>query len=113
MGYSRKGLCFTRRCQETAVPFKAFCLRGGRLNFARIEMRTRKNWVAGAGIVIALIGLGALPLGIGVSPKRDTSFFNNLADTGMFITYGLVLILIGIVVLIVSAFIPPHDEEGA
>jgi hypothetical protein len=75
-------------------------------------MRTLKNWVQVVGIVIALIGLGALPLGIGVSPKRDTNFFNNLADTGMFIKYGFLLILIGIVVLIVSAFIPPHDEEG-
>jgi hypothetical protein len=76
-------------------------------------MRTLKNWIQGIGIVIAVIGLGALPLGMGVSPKRDTNFFSNLADTGMFITYGLLMIVAGIVILIVSAFIPPHDEGDA
>ena len=76
-------------------------------------MRTLKNWVRGIGIVIALLGVTALPLGMGVSPKRDTNFFNNLADTGMFIKYGFVLIFIGIVVLIASVFISPHDEDGS
>jgi hypothetical protein len=76
-------------------------------------MGTLKNWDKVIGIVIALIGLGALPLGMGVSPKRDTSFFNILADTGVFTKYGLLLILIVIVVLIASAFIPSHDEDGA
>jgi hypothetical protein len=41
---------------------------------------------------------------MGVSPKRDTNFFNNLADTGMFIEYGFLLILIGIVILVGSVF---------
>lgn len=68
-------------------------------------MRTLKSWVQGVGIVIALLGVTALPLGMGVFPKRDTNFFNNLADTGMFIKYGFVMIFIGIVVLIASVFI--------
>ena len=76
-------------------------------------MRTLKSWIRGIGVVLALVGLGALPLGIGVSPKRDTSLFNNLANTGMFIKYGLLLILIGIVILIGSVFIPPYDDDGA
>ena len=79
---------------------------------SQFEMRNLKNWVKGVGIVTVLVGLMALPLGMGVSPKRDTSFFSNLADTGMFVTYGLTLILVGIVALIVSAFLPTHDENG-
>jgi hypothetical protein len=62
---------------------------------------------------MALVGLGALPVGMGVSPKRDANFFNNLADTGMFIKYGLLLILIGIAILIGSVFLPPYDDDGA
>ena len=76
-------------------------------------MRTLKSWVRGVGIVTALLGVTALPLGMGVSPKRDTNFFNNLADTGMFIKYGFVLIFIGILVLVASVFIPPHDEDDS
>lgn len=78
-------------------------------------MRTLKSWVRGVGIVIALLGAMALPLGMGmgVFPKRDTNFFNNLADTGMFIKYGFVMISVGIVVLIASVFIPPHDEDDS
>ena len=49
---------------------------------------------------------------MGVSPKRDTSLFNNLADTGMFIKYGLLVILLGIVILVGSVFIPPYDDDG-
>jgi hypothetical protein len=63
-------------------------------------------------MVIALVGLGALPVGVGVSPERDTNLFNNLADTGMFIKYGLLLMLIGIIILVGSVFIPPYDHDG-
>ena len=80
--------------------------------FARFELRSLKSWVRGIGVVIALVGLGALPVGMGVSPKRDTSLFNNLADTGMFIKYGLLVILLGIVILVGSVFIPPYDDDG-
>ena len=74
-------------------------------------MRTLRSWTRGIGVVMALVGLGALPVGIGVSPKRDTNFFNNLADTGMFTKYGLLLILIGIVIFIGSVFLPPYDDD--
>ena len=73
--------------------------------FTALGMRTLRSWIRGIGIVIALVGLGALPAGVGVSPKRDTDFFNNLADTGMFIKYGLLLILIGIVILSLDLFL--------
>jgi hypothetical protein len=80
--------------------------------FGRFELRTLRSWVRGIGLAIALLGLGALPLGVGVSPMRDTNLFNNLADTGMFIKYGLLLILLGIVILVGSVFIPPYDDDG-
>jgi hypothetical protein len=81
-------------------------------HFTEFEMRTLKSWIRRTGVVMALVGLGALPVGMGVSPKRDTNFFNNLADTGMFIKYGLLLILIGIVILIGSIFLCPYDDDG-
>ena len=76
------------------------------------ELRTVGAGFVGIGVVMALVGLGALPVGMGVSPKRDTNFFNKLADTGIFIKYGLLLILIGIVILIGSVFLPPYDDDG-
>ena len=80
--------------------------------FTAFQIRTLRSWIRGIGAAIALVGLGALPVGMGVSPKRDTNFFNNLADTGMFIEYGFLLILIGLVILIGSVFLPPYDDDG-
>ena len=42
-----------------------------------------KAWIRGTGIVTLLVGGLALPVGIGISPKRDTSVFHNLADFGL------------------------------
>jgi hypothetical protein len=80
--------------------------------FTALRKRTLRSWIRGIGIVIALVGLGALPLGVGVAPKRDTNFYYNPADTGIFIKYGLLLILIGIAILIGSIFLPPYDDDG-
>ena len=79
--------------------------------FTGFQIRTMRSWIRGIGAVIALLGLGALPIGVGVSPKRDTSLFSNLADAGIFIKYGLLLILIGIVILVGSVFLPPYDDD--
>jgi hypothetical protein len=51
------------------------------------------------GAAIAAFGLVCLPVGYGVNPKRGLSVFNNLADTGIFVTAGLVLIATGAVLL--------------
>jgi hypothetical protein len=68
-----------------------------------------KEWVRSAGAVLVPIGLGCFPLGFGVSPKRDTSIFNNLADLGAFVKCGLVLLAMGVAVVLVS-FMMPGDK---
>ncbi|MGH7831984.1 MAG: hypothetical protein ACREP8_17610, partial [Candidatus Binatia bacterium] len=74
---------------------------------------TVKAWIKGAGIVFILVGGLSFPVGIGINPKRDTSLFHNLADIGLFIRYGFILIGVGIVLLVVSALIPAKGEDAA
>jgi|GEM_PF-4626329 len=69
-----------------------------------------KLWVRGIGIVVALIGLLSFKLAPGINPKRDLSRFHNLADLGIFIEYGLILVVVGTVLFLISFAIPPHDE---
>jgi len=64
------------------------------------------------GTLIAVIGLLGLPLGYGVSPKRDLSVFNNVADTGAFIEAAFALILFGLAALLVSCFLPGNLDES-
>jgi hypothetical protein len=76
-------------------------------------MTTLKTWLGGIGIVTVLVGGSSFPLGMGINPERDTSIFHNLADLGLFIEYGFVLILLGIVLIVVSLLIPSrtgHEE---
>lgn len=76
-----------------------------------IDLRVVKAWMRGIGIVATLIDVMALPLGMGVSPKRDTGFFVNLADTVTFIKFSFFLIGVGIVLLIVSILIGADDQD--
>jgi len=64
-----------------------------------------------SGIVIALIGTMCLPVGFGVSPKRDLSLFYNLADLGAFVSAGLILIVVGLVALAISYAVPGEMVE--
>jgi len=68
---------------------------------------TLKEWLRAIGIVILCIGLLCFPIGIGVSPKRDTSVFFNLADLGLFIQAGLALVTAGLALLL-SSVLAPH-----
>jgi hypothetical protein len=63
------------------------------------------------GTLAAVIGLLGLPLGYGVSPKRDLSVFYNLTDMGVFIEAAFVLILFGLSALVVSCFLPGNLDE--
>jgi hypothetical protein len=63
------------------------------------------------GVASAAGGLVCLPVGYGISPKRDLSVFNNLADTGMFVTLGLILMSVGAVMLALSCFLPGEEPE--
>jgi len=76
-------------------------------------MPTLKTWVRGIGFVAILIGGLSFPVGIGINPERDTSRFHNLADGGLFINYGFILILAGIALVVISILIPSRSgHEG-
>ncbi len=62
------------------------------------------------GIVAACVGLLCLPLGFGVSPKRDLSAFSRIADTGAFVKIGLALIFGGLLAVFVSRYAPGDME---
>lgn len=62
------------------------------------------------GIVTALIGVMCLPIGYGVSPRRDLSAFNNIVDTGAFVKAALALIAVGILAIVVSRLVPGDLE---
>jgi len=64
-----------------------------------------------AGVASAAIGLTCFPVGYGINPKRDLSIFDNLADMGMFVTLGLILIAAGAVMLAASWFLPGDEPE--
>lgn len=64
------------------------------------------------GVVIAAIGLMCLPVGLGVSPKRDLSLFNNLADIGVFLKAALVVIPLGLIGAAVSYLLPGAELEA-
>ena len=52
-----------------------------------------------------------LPLGFGISPKRDLSAFSNIADTGAFIRVGIVLIVLGLTAFLLSHFVPSDEID--
>ena len=64
-----------------------------------------------ADVASAAVGLGCFPVGYGVNPKRDMSLFENLADTGIFMKLGLILIVAGAVMFGASWFLPGEEPE--
>jgi heme/copper-type cytochrome/quinol oxidase subunit 1 len=58
------------------------------------------------GALFCCMGVMFLPLGYGVSPKRDLNLFNNVADTQFFVTIGAVLMVVGAILLLFSAALP-------
>jgi hypothetical protein len=64
-----------------------------------------------AGIVVAASGVMCFPIGYGVSPKRDLSLFDNLADLGAFVRMGSVLTVLGLLVLGLSFIVPGEMED--
>jgi hypothetical protein len=62
-------------------------------------------------MLVLLLGGMFIPIGHGVSPKRDLSVFNNLADMGAFLTWAVALIGIGIVLIVVAVLLPGRFED--
>ncbi len=58
------------------------------------------------GFVLLGFGFLCLPVGIGASPKRDTSAFFSFADMGLYLKIALILMPLGLVIIIVSFFLP-------
>ena len=61
---------------------------------------TIKSWTLIAGIGLCGLGVICLPLGFGISPKRDLSLFDAFADTGAFALTGLGLISLGLIAIV-------------
>lgn len=74
-------------------------------------MKLVKFFLRIAGFVSFALGITCLPLGYGINPKRDLSAFNNLADTGVLVTLGLILMAIGAVLLLGSWLLPGQDPD--
>ena len=49
---------------------------------------TLADWLRGIGAALIGVGIICFPVGLGVSPKRDLSRFDNLADLGLFVKAG-------------------------
>ena len=62
------------------------------------------------GVCVSAAGLLCLPIGIGVSPKRDLSLFHNLADLNSFFEIGVLLVITGLLFLVVSLFLPRGED---
>jgi hypothetical protein len=58
------------------------------------------------GVFLFVAGLECMPVGYGVSPKRDLSAFNNIADTGSLVWLGIAMMLAGVLTLAGASFIP-------
>jgi heme/copper-type cytochrome/quinol oxidase subunit 1 len=69
-----------------------------------------KEWVRIIGVLVTAAGLLCLPVGIGVSPKRDLSFFSNLADLNILLEIGAICMTIGVLFLVVSLFLPCGED---
>ena len=63
------------------------------------------------GVAIPATGLVCLPVGYGINPKRDLSVFNNLADMGIFVTMGLILVAVGAILFVASWVLPGEEPE--
>jgi hypothetical protein len=63
------------------------------------------------GISSILVGLMCLPIGYGVSPKRDLSTFANLADMGVLLKVSLLLVVVGAAILVASWLVPGEEPE--
>jgi len=63
------------------------------------------------GWLLVILGVVFMPLGYGVSPKRDLSFFNDLADLPAFVPWAFGFLALGVVTLIAAYLIPGEFND--
>ena len=65
-----------------------------------------KDWVLIAGLLVAFFGYECLPHGQDLDAHNNTSLFAQSASGGAFFSFGGVTLGIGVLIVIVSFFIP-------
>jgi hypothetical protein len=63
------------------------------------------------GVASAAVGVLCLPIGYGVNPIRDLSAFSTLADMGIFLTVGLIMLALGVVLFLGAWLLPEKDPD--
>jgi hypothetical protein len=69
-------------------------------------MANIKLWLRGIGIVLVLGGIMSFPLGSSLNPERWTSRFYVLADLGILGDFGFLLAIVGVLLFVISVFVP-------
>jgi hypothetical protein len=64
-----------------------------------------------SGMILLILGVMCMPVGFGVSPKRDQSVFHNLGDMRAFLLWGAVLAGSGVILLVVAAILPARFDD--
>ena len=85
--------------------------RGGEEGSVGHAVNRLKTVLRTGGTVVVAMGIVCLPVGFGISPKRDLSLFNNLADLGAFVQMGLILIAVGLLALGLSFMVPGEMSD--
>ena len=65
-----------------------------------------KDWILIAGLVVAFLGYECLPHGQHLDAHNNTSLFAQSASRGAFFSFGGVTLAVGVLIVIVSFFIP-------
>lgn len=69
-------------------------------------MLQAKDWVAIAGVVVACLGYECLPHGQAANAKHATSLFAQSSSGGAFLSFGFLMLGLGLVIIVISLFIP-------
>ena len=65
-----------------------------------------KDWVLITGLVVAFFGYECLPHGQNLDAHNNTSLFAQSASGGAFLSFGGITLLIGILIVVISFFLP-------
>jgi hypothetical protein len=69
-------------------------------------MHPVKQWLVGIGAVVAFFGWECMPHGQSLHPENFLSLFAKSSDAGTFLSFGAILLIIGIGIFILGALLP-------